>query len=82
MTNKIKERILFRFTQLLWDSKMGQALEVDNPELDFEIKMTAYRYLLDKLQFELDIMTMAMIDKYYCNYGNRGKYEPNFWSIL
>lgn len=63
--------IIMRLEQLLWDDKMGQELEVQDPKTDFEVKIAGYEYLLNALGKKMSTATQKMIDKYYAGYGKR-----------
>lgn len=63
--------MIFRFEQLLWDPKMGQELEVGDPKTDYEVKISAYNYLLKQLNKKMSSTTKKIIDEYYKGYGKR-----------
>jgi len=65
------DRTLERFTVLLWDEKMGQELEVGLPELDYEVKIAGYNYLIKELGLKMTSKVENMIEVYYKGYGKR-----------
>ena len=67
------ERTHDRFIELLWGLKpqRAQELEVQNPELDREIKEKAYQKFIKELG--LSDKSKQFIKQYYSDYGQRGK---------
>ncbi len=62
-----------RFIDILWGTKNGRAqeLERDNPDLDYQLKYSAYNYLCNKLN--LKNVADEYTKEYYKDYGQRGK---------
>ena len=62
-----------RFIELLWGLKpqRAQELEVQNPDLDKEIKVKAYQKFIKELG--LSDKSKQFIKQYYADYGQRGK---------
>ena len=60
-----------RYVDLLWGTKpqRAQELEVQNPDLDFQVKNSGYQYLAKKLR--LKPINKSIIDDYYKDYGHR-----------
>lgn len=60
-----------RYLSLLWavSPQRAQELEVGNPELDYDIKMSGYQYISKKLKLKNNIT--KMVDAYYKDYGQR-----------
>ena len=67
------ERTHDRFIELLWGLKpqRAQELEVQNPDLDKEIKVNAYQKFVKELG--LSDKSKQFIKQYYSDYGQRGK---------
>ena len=67
------ERTHDRFIELLWGLKpqRAQELEVQNPELDKDIKVKAYQKFIKELG--LPDKSKQLIKQYYSDYGQRGK---------
>jgi len=63
--------VFLRMEQLLWDEKMGQELEVGLPELDYEVKIAGYNYMLKELNRSMKPAVLKMIEVYYKGYGKR-----------
>lgn len=61
-----------RYVELLWGVKpqRAQELEVQNPELDFQVKYAGYKYFCDKLGFADE--HERYVETYYADYGHRG----------
>lgn len=60
-----------RFINILWGEEGGRAqeLEIDNPELDFSLKNSAYQYLIKELNLKDE--SDKFIKDYYKEYGQR-----------
>lgn len=60
-----------RFINILWGEEGGRAqeLEIDNPELDFSLKNSAYQYFIKELN--LKDSSEKYIQNYYKEYGQR-----------
>lgn len=59
-----------RYMDLLWSNKPhAQELEVDNPQLDFEVKNSGYQYIIKQLK--LRDTSAKMVKAYYDDYGQR-----------
>lgn len=70
-----------RFIELLWSNKgaRAQELEVDNAELDFQIKNAGYQRFIK--HFGLPDKSKKMVDEYYSKYGQR-RMRESFRSLL
>ena len=70
-----------RYIELLWGLKpqRAQELEVQNAELDYEVKSSGYNYLISKLN--LKPIPQKEIDMYYKDYGQR-KLPESFIEFL
>ena len=67
LTKKQIDSTINRYVELLWGTKQrAQELEVNNSDLDFEVKNAGYEYLKDNINFKFD---SNLIDEYYRNYG-------------
>lgn len=64
-----------RYVELIWGVKpqRAQELEVQNPELDFDVKYAGYKYFCDKLNFPDEHEKFT--ETYYSDYGHRGMKE-------
>lgn len=62
-----------RYVDLLWGLKpqRAQELEVQNPELDFEVKNAGYQRFIKEFHFSDNIE--SQVEKYYKDYGQRKK---------
>lgn len=70
-----------RYVDLLWSNKPhAQELEVDNPQLDFEVKNSGYQYIIKHLKYKDN--ASKMIEEYYKDYGQRGKVAESFLDWL
>lgn len=59
-----------RYMDLLWSNKPhAQELEVDNPQLDFDVKNSGYQYIIKQLK--LKDTSAKMVKAYYDDYGQR-----------
>jgi hypothetical protein len=65
------QRTVERFVVLLWDTNLGQELEVEDPKTDFEVKIAGYNYLIKELGMKMTPAVQKMIDTYYAGYGKR-----------
>lgn len=82
MDKKSIQRTHDRYIEMLWGYKGGRAqeLEVGNPELDFQVKMSGYAKFVKELHIKDE--SAAYVDKYYKEYGQRGKLRESFRSYL
>ena len=70
LTKEQIKQTMDRYVDLLWSSTpRAQELEVDNPQLDFEVKNSGYQYIIKQLKLKDD--ATKMIDAYYSDYGHR-----------
>ena len=73
-----------RYIELLWGFKgqRGQELEVQNPELDFQVKSSGYSRLIKDLNLKDE--SGKYVENYYKDYGKRGLKEslPSFREFL
>ena len=84
LNKKQQETFFKRFLDLLFQNKpgknIGQELEVQNPELDYHIKIKAVNYLVKKISSLNSIYEKYKpeIDRYYAQYGKtRGRITEN-----
>jgi len=84
MNKKQQETIFKRFLDLLFQNKPGkniaQELEVNNPELDYKIKVNAVEYFVNKISTLKSLYEKYKpeIDRYYSQYGKtRGAISEN-----
>ena len=71
LSKDTQDDVIARMEQLLWDKKLGQELEVEDPKTDFEVKISAYNYLIGELGRKMTPKTQELIDEYYAGYGKR-----------
>jgi len=71
-----------RYIELLWGTKgaRGQELEVDNAELDFQVKNAGYQRFIK--EFGLPDKSEKQVNEYYAKYGQRGRVRESFRSLL
>lgn len=71
-----------RYVELLWGVKpqRGQELEVGNPELDFQVKISGYQRLIKELKLKDE--SLALSKEYYAEYGKRGAIRESFRDYL
>ena len=70
-----------RYIDLLWASKglRGQELERDDPDLDYQVKISGYSKFIEYLH--LDNKSIKMVDEYYSSYG-RKRVRESFRDLL
>lgn len=71
-----------RYIDLLWGYKgqRGQELEVGDPQTDFIVKNSGYQRFVKELRVKDH--SEEYVDKYYENYGQRGKIRESFRDLL
>lgn len=71
-----------RYIDLLWGTKgqRAQELEVGDPQADFQIKSAGYQRFVKELGVK--DMSDQYVEKYYENYGQRGKVRETFRDYL
>jgi len=71
-----------RYIDLLWGIKpqRAQELEVQNPELDFQVKNAGYQRFIKDLKVRDE--SEKYIKEYYKDYGKRGAVRESFRSLI